>query len=326
MPASNSTQNRSRKEIMNKNSFLTYKQGLTLTVPGSQAVGVSSWWISILRFANTTRRAVYGTATQIELTLRDIVLANFIFALYIAYTTIPKAAAAAVVYARTISLNAILKRSLDIVGASFGLALMSPVFLLTAIAIKLDSPGPVFFKQLRVGMDRRRNGRRSAGNRTLVDRRARERRRENTYGRPFMVYKFRSMVDNAEKKSGPIWASENDPRITRVGMFLRKTRLDEFPQLINVLKGEMSLVGPRPERPVFVAKLSNDVTDYTKRLTVKPGITGLAQVRNGYDTSVSSVRRKVMYDLHYIKKRSIWQDIKILLQTVVVVITGKGAF
>ncbi len=311
---------------MNKNSFLTYKQGLTLTVPGSQAVGVSSWWISILRFANTTRRAVYGTATQIELTLRDIVLANFIFALYIAYTTIPKAAAATVAYAETISLNAILKRSLDIVGASFGLVLMSPVFLLTAIAIKLDSPGPVFFNQLRVGLDRRRNGRRSAGNGTLVERRVRERRRDNTYGRPFKVYKFRSMVDNAEKKSGPIWASENDPRITRVGMFLRKTRLDEFPQLINVLKGEMSLVGPRPERPIFVAKLSNDVTDYAKRLTVKPGITGLAQVRNGYDTSVLSVRRKVVYDLHYIKNCSIWQDIKILLQTVVVVITGKGAF
>lgn len=203
---------------------------------------------------------------------------------------------------------------------------MSPIFLITAIAIKLDSPGPVFFKQLRVGIDRRRGNRRSSGSDTIDERRNRDRRRGNSFGRPFRVYKFRSMVDNAEKKSGPIWASENDPRITRVGCFMRKTRLDEFPQLINVLKGEMSLVGPRPERPMFVEKLSSDVTDYTKRLRVKPGITGLAQVRNGYDTSVSSVRRKVMYDLHYIKNCSIWHDIKILLQTVVVVITGKGAF
>ena len=145
-------------------------------------------------------------------------------------------------------------------------------------------------------------------------------------GRPIRVIKFRTMIADAEKKCGPVWATKNDPRITRLGNFLRKTRLDEVPQFINVLKGDMSLVGPRPERPVFVEDLCSKVENYDKRLQVKPGITGLAQVENGYDSSVTSVVRKVHYDLKYIQNWSLWSDVKILLKTVVVVVTGKGAF
>jgi lipopolysaccharide/colanic/teichoic acid biosynthesis glycosyltransferase len=133
------------------------------------------------------------------------------------------------------------------------------------------------------------------------------------------------MVNDAEKKSGPVWASKNDPRITRLGNFLRKTRIDEIPQFFNVLKGDMSLVGPRPERPKFVKDLSTQVKDYTHRLEVKPGLTGLAQVENGYDSSIASVVKKVRYDIEYIRTWSVLADVKILLKTVVVVLTGKGA-
>jgi lipopolysaccharide/colanic/teichoic acid biosynthesis glycosyltransferase len=201
-----------------------------------------------------------------------------------------------------------------------------PLFLIIALLIKLDSPGPVFYSQVRVGLNRRKSDRRSANCLVAGEKRRRDRRRQNYHGKPVNVVKFRTMIDNAEKKCGPTWAIENDPRITRVGAFLRKTRLDELPQLFNVLKGDMSLIGPRPERPMFIEDLSQKVDNYTLRLQVKPGITGLAQVENGYDSSVDSVKNKVAYDLHYIKGWSLWQDIKILLKTVVVVITGKGAF
>jgi lipopolysaccharide/colanic/teichoic acid biosynthesis glycosyltransferase len=159
-----------------------------------------------------------------------------------------------------------------------------------------------------------------------LGRTVRDRRRGDLKGRPFNVIKFRTMVADAEKKCGPVWATQNDPRITRLGRFMRKTRLDEIPQFINILLGQMSLVGPRPERPVFVMELCSQVENYDKRLTVKPGLTGLAQIENGYDSSVASVVRKVHYDLEYIQNWSLWQDVKIMLRTVVVVVTGKGAF
>jgi lipopolysaccharide/colanic/teichoic acid biosynthesis glycosyltransferase len=219
-----------------------------------------------------------------------------------------------------------LKRAIDLFGSFFGLILLMPLFLIVAVLIKLDSCGPVFYAQERIGRNRRSKDRRSADCMTMDERRSRDRRRENYYGKPFKVYKFRTMIDNAEKKCGPAWAIRNDPRITRVGSFLRKTRLDELPQLINVLKGEMSLVGPRPERLVFIEDLSRKIENYTQRLQVKPGITGLAQVENGYDCSVDSVKDKVAYDLRYINRWSPWQDIKIIMKTVIVVITGKGAF
>ncbi len=219
-----------------------------------------------------------------------------------------------------------LKKAFDLFGSIFGLILLMPLFLIIAVLIKLDSRGPVFYAQERVGLNRRKRDRRAAECMAGEERRGRDRRRKNYYGKPFKVYKFRTMIDNAEKKCGPAWAIKNDPRITRVGAFLRKTRLDELPQLINVFKGEMSLIGPRPERPVFIEDLSKKVENYTLRLQVKPGITGLAQVENGYDSSIDSVKDKVAYDLRYINRWSLWQDIKILMKTVIVVITGKGAF
>lgn len=218
-----------------------------------------------------------------------------------------------------------LKKCLDIFGALLGLLLASPIFLIVPILIKLDSRGPVFYLQDRIGINRRRRHRRALNIEHSDDIRRVERRREDLLGKPFKVIKFRTMVQDAEKHCGPVWATQNDNRITRLGRFLRKTRIDEVPQLLNVLKGEMSLVGPRPERPFFVKDLSQKVPGYTTRLKVKPGITGLAQVRLGYDSSVDSVVEKVKNDIVYIRNWSIWSDIKILLKTVVVVATGRGA-
>jgi lipopolysaccharide/colanic/teichoic acid biosynthesis glycosyltransferase len=223
-------------------------------------------------------------------------------------------------------LGRIAKRLLDIVGASIGLVLSVPVFVILPILIKLESPGPVFYTQLRVGQNRRRANRRYC-QRTGIesDQRRRERRRQDCLGRPFYVIKFRTMVADAEKMSGPVWAKPADPRITRLGALLRKTRLDEVPQFINILRGDMSLVGPRPERPHFVKDLSEKIDGYAGRLNVKPGLTGLAQIEVGYDSSVASVAEKVRSDLTYIRNWSFWYDIKILLRTVIVVLTGRGA-
>lgn len=219
----------------------------------------------------------------------------------------------------------IFKRNIDIIGACVGIVLTAPIMLVLAALIKLDSRGPVFYTQTRVGINRRRSGRRLAAENSRSDRRGRDRRREDIYGRPFSIMKFRTMVVDAEKASGPVWAVKGDPRITKLGRILRKTRLDEIPQFFSVLKGDMSLVGPRPERPKFVADLSTQVDNYTRRLEVKPGITGLAQIENGYDSSLASVSRKVRYDLHYIRHWSVLYDLRILAKTVVVVFTGKGA-
>jgi len=222
--------------------------------------------------------------------------------------------------------NNAVKRTIDILGAVVGLILALPFMIILPILIIFDTPGPVFYTQLRVGVNRRKKDRRyhqKVG--VASEQRDRDRRRENYHGKPFHVIKFRTMVTDAEKKSGPVWATKNDPRITYLGAFMRKTRLDEIPQFINILKGDMSLVGPRPERPNFVKDLSTKVDDYTSRLDVKPGLTGLAQVENGYDSSIASVARKVKYDLQYIKNWTIFYDIKIILKTFVVVFTGRGA-
>jgi exopolysaccharide biosynthesis polyprenyl glycosylphosphotransferase len=166
-----------------------------------------------------------------------------------------------------------------------------------AAVIRINSPGPVIYKQIRVGRN----------------------------GKNFTMYKFRSMYRDAEKSSGPTWASKDDPRITPVGKFIRKTRLDEIPQFWNVLAGEMSLVGPRPERPFFVEKLKNEIPWYVRRIKMKPGITGWAQVKHKYDASIDDVKQKIMYDLYYFENMSLALDIKIILQTFLVVLTGKGA-
>jgi len=191
-----------------------------------------------------------------------------------------------------------IKRLMDIVISFLILTLTLPVTLLVAIAIKFDSKGPVFFLQERMGQN----------------------------GKIFKVIKFRSMIDNAEAYTGPMWSTKDDPRITRVGKFIRKTRIDEIPQMINVLKGEMSLVGPRPERPYFVEKLSKEIPLYKRRLKVRPGVTGWAQVKHKYDETIEDVKTKLRYDLFYIENMSLRMDLKILFRTIFVVITGRGHF
>lgn len=188
------------------------------------------------------------------------------------------------------------KRALDLVAAGAGLVLALPVLALAAIAIKLDSRGPVLYSQVRAG----------------------ER------GRAFLVHKLRSMRTDAEA-AGAVWAAEEDPRVTRVGRFLRRTRIDEIPQLWNVLVGHMSLVGPRPERPIFVAQLEQQIPFFRQRLAVKPGVTGHAQVRCRYGASIDDAREKLAYDLFYIKSLSIWFDLSILIDTVKVVLLRIGS-
>ena len=190
------------------------------------------------------------------------------------------------------------KRFLDIIFSFLVLVITLPITIVTAILIKLDSEGPIFFKQERTGLN----------------------------GENFYVYKFRSMVKDAEKKSGPVWSQKNDPRVTKVGAFIRKVRIDEIPQMINVLKGEMSLVGPRPERPYFVEKLSNEFPLYKRRLKVRPGVTGWAQVKHKYDETLDDVKTKLRFDLFYIENMSLRMDFKILFRTIFVVLFGKGHF
>jgi len=224
-----------------------------------------------------------------------------------------------------VDLNEAGKRLLDIFGALLGLLLSLPFLVTVPLIIKLDSRGPVFYVQKRVGRDRRRRDRRSSCLDVRSERRNGDRRNVNFGGMVFSMYKFRTMREDAEKKSGPVWAKRNDPRITRCGRILRLTRLDEIPQFWNVLKGEMSLVGPRPERPEFVRELAGRLPGYTLRLRVKPGITGIAQVETGYDSSIDDVRTKLRYDIQYVESANLWMDFRIMLKTFWVVLTGKGA-
>jgi lipopolysaccharide/colanic/teichoic acid biosynthesis glycosyltransferase len=222
-------------------------------------------------------------------------------------------------------MNRLIKRTIDVLGSLIGLVLTAPLMVAVALAVKLDSPGPIFYAQTRVGVNRRKRERRYCQYVGVSDLRDRDRRRDDYRGRPFDIIKIRTMVQDAEKLTGPVWATKHDPRITRIGRILRKARLDEIPQFWSVLKGDMSLVGPRPERPTFVRHLCQEVEGYERRLEVKPGLTGLAQVENGYDSSVASVAEKVRFDLTYIRGWSVWADVRILARTVVVVLTGRGA-
>jgi exopolysaccharide biosynthesis polyprenyl glycosylphosphotransferase len=189
------------------------------------------------------------------------------------------------------------KRIIDIVGSLIALVLCAPIILLTALLIKLTSKGPIFYTQVRVGKD----------------------------AEHFKIFKFRTMKVDAEKATGPVWASKNDNRLIPCGKFIRKAHIDEIPQFVNVIMGDMSIIGPRPERPVFVEKFKEEIFDYSKRLYVKPGITGLAQVCHHYDDSIDDVRKKIKYDILYIKKMCFWTDINILAKTIGVVLTGAGA-
>ncbi len=192
---------------------------------------------------------------------------------------------------------ALAKRAIDVFCAALGLVALSPLMLLAVILIKATSKGPVFYSQVRVGKN----------------------------GKHFLIYKFRTMKVDAEKETGPVWAAKNDNRLIPAGKFMRKAHIDEIPQFINVIKGDMSVIGPRPERPVFVEQFKRQITDYPKRLDIKPGITGLAQVCHRYDENINDVRIKIKYDLLYIKKMCFWTDLTILGRTVLVVFTGAGA-
>jgi sugar transferase (PEP-CTERM system associated) len=189
-----------------------------------------------------------------------------------------------------------IKRAFDVTLSLIGLSLSAPLMGLAAAAIKLDSPGPIFFQQERVGQD----------------------------GGVFMLYKFRSMFVDAERMTGPVWASEDDPRTTRVGRILRKIRLDETPQMFNVLLGDMSFIGPRPERPVFVNQLKEQIPFYVLRCSVKPGITGWAQVRYQYGSTVEDSMEKLQYDLYYVKNVSVFLDMLVLLNTIRTVLFSRG--
>jgi len=189
------------------------------------------------------------------------------------------------------------KRTMDIFFSFFGLMAISPLLVLIAVLVKMSSKGPVFYKQERMGLD----------------------------NLPFQMFKFRTMFTDAEQATGPKWADKNDPRVTKLGAFLRKTSLDELPQLFNVLAGDMSLVGPRPERPFFVQKFKEEIKNYMHRHRVKAGITGWAQV-NGLRGSSTSLEQRIEYDLYYIENWSIWFDIKILFKTIMVVWNDKNAY
>jgi sugar transferase (PEP-CTERM system associated) len=189
-----------------------------------------------------------------------------------------------------------LKRLFDVTFALLLILPAAPLLAIIAIAIKLDSPGPVLYRQVRVGLD----------------------------GEPFVIYKFRSMRHDAELETGPVWTGEQDERITKVGRLLRKFRLDEIPQAINVVRGEMSLVGPRPERPYFVDRLKIQIPFYDLRHYAKPGVTGWAQVMYSYGSSVEDAREKLQYDLYYVKHKSVRFDVWILLKTIQIVLFGRG--
>ena len=195
------------------------------------------------------------------------------------------------------ALRKALKRASDIVASLVLLLTFAPIMVVVACMVRLDSRGPILFRQQRVGLN----------------------------GKPFDVLKFRSMREDAEADGRPRWATLEDDRVTRIGRVMRMTRIDELPQIFNVLKGEMSLVGPRPERPYFVEQLTEKVPYYAIRHSVKPGVTGWAQVRYHYGATVEDAQEKLQYDLYYVKHNSLLLDLTILLETIAVVLTGKGA-
>jgi sugar transferase (PEP-CTERM system associated) len=189
------------------------------------------------------------------------------------------------------------KRTYDILLSSVGLIIASPLYLIIPLLIKLESKGPIFFKQKRVGRNEK----------------------------PFCIYKFRSMKSDAEEKTGPIMSFKNDNRVTRIGKFLRKTRIDEIPQLFNILKGDMSFVGPRPERPMFVEKFNKHIPFYSQRFSLRPGLTGWAQIRCSYASSIEQTLDKLSYELYYLKNFSLLFDLTIILRTIKVVLYTRGS-
>jgi len=218
----------------------------------------------------------------------------------------------AVVREQAVTLDRIVNATL----ATIAMILFAPLFIAVAIAIKLTSRGPIFYMQPRVGVDRR-----TSGTAPGYDRRGRD-----LGGTIFSIYKFRTMLADAETRTGAVWATKGDPRITPIGRFLRKCRIDELPQLINVIRGEMNIVGPRPERPSIFARLREDIAEYPLRQRAKPGITGWAQINQSYDSCLDDVRAKVRYDLEYLERQSLAEDLRIMVKTVPVVLFRKGGW
>ena len=204
------------------------------------------------------------------------------------------------------------RRFLNVLVALAGIVLTAPIMAAVAVLVRLTSRGPILYSQTRVGLDRRRS----------ADAPPEPRRQADVGGRPFTIFKFRTMYVH---KSDEVWATENDPRITPLGRVLRKYRLDELPQLFNVLLGDMNIVGPRPEQPKIFAKLRDQIEHYPKRQQVRPGITGWAQINQHYDRSISDVRRKVELDLEYVERQSFIEDLSIMARTIPVMIFQRGA-
>ena len=209
-----------------------------------------------------------------------------------------------------------IERVINVTIALVGLVVTAPLWLAIAILIKLTSRGPVFYAQTRIGLNTR------ATEPSAPD----PRRQQDLGGRPFTIHKFRTMTAEAESGSGPVWASRDDPRVTTFGRILRQLRLDELPQLINVIMGDMNIVGPRPERPSLFAELRRQIPDYPLRQRTRPGITGHAQVNLEYDSSVDDVRTKLRYDLEYIERRSLLTDLKIMIKTIPVILFRRGGW
>lgn len=224
-----------------------------------------------------------------------------------------------------------IQRAMNLTIASTALVVVSPIMLVFAALVKLTSPGPIFYSQARVGVNRRRTSRHGAepANDAAERRRAHkpfDRRSRDIGGHPFMIYKFRTMRADAERPSGAVWATKGDARVTPIGRVMRKYRVDELPQLFNVIRGEMNIVGPRPERPGIFSRLCDDIEEYPLRQQAKPGITGWAQVNHNYDTCVEDVRTKVRYDLEYLQRQSVAEDLLIMARTLPVMIFNKGGW
>jgi lipopolysaccharide/colanic/teichoic acid biosynthesis glycosyltransferase len=213
-------------------------------------------------------------------------------------------------------LKRLLTRAINLLLAVIGLVALFPLLLVLAVVVKLTSRGPVLYLQERVGLDRRALSRAAQNHR----------RQRDLGGQPFTIYKFRTMRVDAERESGAVWAQQHDPRVTPVGRVLRQYRLDELPQLLNVLRGEMNIVGPRPERPAIFAELRTHIAEYPLRQRAKPGITGLAQINHHYDRSLDDVRTKVSYDLEYIRRQSVREDLRIMLKTIPVILWRRGGW
>ncbi len=207
-------------------------------------------------------------------------------------------------------------RCVNLALASLSLVVLTPVIALVALAVKLTSRGPIVYSQTRVGLDRRRH---------IIDA-LYSNRKQDQGGMIFTIYKFRTMRADAERNSGAVWATRNDPRVTKLGRILRRTRLDELPQLWNVIRGDMNIVGPRPERPSIFVRLREDLPAYRLRQRSRPGITGWAQINHAYDTSIDDVRTKIRYDLEYLERQCLAEDLRIMVKTVPVMLFRRSGW